>query len=53
MTHKDLTDGWREHVNDAAAFLVDDLRSDGQSLAIAREAFIAEFDRMAAQLDAA
>jgi hypothetical protein len=53
MTHKDLTGDWRKRVNDVAAFLAEDLRSDGQSLAIAREAFIAEFDRMAAQLDAA
>lgn len=53
MTHKDLSNDWREHVLDVAAFLAEGLHEAGQSLAIAREAFIAEFDRMAAQLDAA
>ncbi len=52
MSHKDLSADWREHVNDVAAFLAEDLHGAGQSLAITREAFIAEFDRVAAQLDA-
>ena len=53
MSHKDLSDDWREHVLDVAAFLAEDLHEAGQSLAIAREAFIIEFDRVAAKLDAA
>lgn len=52
MSHKDLSDDWREHVL-AAAFLAVDLHEAGQSLAIAREAFINEFDRLAEKLDAA
>lgn len=51
--HKDLSDDWRQHALEVAAFLAEDLHEAGQSLALTREAFIAEFDRVAAQLDAA
>lgn len=52
MSHKDLRDDWRERVNRAACCLAEELHDAGQSLAIAREAFINEFDRLAAKLDA-
>lgn len=53
MSHKDLSEDDREHLEYTARLWAQELFAEGQSLAIAREAWINAFDRTAAELDAA
>ncbi len=50
--HKDLSDGWRRIVERAAGTTANLTNIEGQSLAIAREAWINAFDRAAEKLSA-
>jgi len=50
--HKDLDTGWRILIEDAARYMSRDLHNNAQSLAIAREAWIAAFDAAAEEQDA-
>lgn len=50
--HKDLSDGWREDIEDNANWVARHLAYEDQSLALAREAWINAFDRAAEELDA-
>ena len=50
--HKDLSDGWRQIVENAAETTANLTNIEGQSLALAREAWINAFDRAAEELDA-
>ncbi len=49
--HKDLSQNAREAIEVKARMRVLLLMKSGESLALAREAWIAEFDRMAAEMD--
>jgi len=49
--HKDLDMGWRILVEDASRYMSEDLREHGQSIALAREAWINAFDKAASELD--
>ena len=49
--HKDLSEEWRGDVNCWARDLAGWLTQGGQSLAIAREAWLAAFDKAAEELD--
>ena len=51
MAHKDLSDEWRKDAEGWARNLAGRLTQDGQSLAIAREAWLAAFDKAAEELD--
>lgn len=50
--HKDLSEATRSHIVYTAENWAKALRFDGESLALAREAWIEAFDRMAEELDA-
>jgi hypothetical protein len=50
--HKDLSDGYRDDIEQAARELAQRMFEQGESLAIAREAMINAFDRAAEELDA-
>lgn len=50
--HKDLSDEWRGQIERAASHDARTLMRDGQSLALAREAWINAFDKAAQELDA-
>ena len=50
--HKDLSMGGRCLIEGAAQAAVYDLRERGDSMALAREAWLNAFDRMAVELDA-
>ena len=52
MAHKDLSDRWRIEVQECAFDMAAELNDFGQSLALAREAWINAFDRAAEELDA-
>ena len=52
MTHKDLSSEEREYVEATGTILARDLRRSGQSLALAREAWINAFDRAAEAMEA-
>ena len=49
--HKDLSDSLRPRVEGLADGMAQSLHAQGQSLAIAREAWINAFDKAAAELD--
>lgn len=49
--HKDLSDHWRTVIECAAEHCANFTSIEGQSLAIAREAWINAFDRSAEELD--
>lgn len=49
--HKDLSDEWREIVRLRAEMAATNLNEAGQSLAIAREAWVNAFDKAASELD--
>ena len=51
--HKDLSEDWRFIIEDAAAHGARYAFVSGQSLALAREAWINAFDKAAEELDAA
>ena len=51
MMHKDLSDEWREVVECDAAMVARNSHVRNQSLAIAREAWLAAFDKAASELD--
>jgi len=50
--HKDLSDTARASIEHGARGIVDALLQTGQSLGLAREAWINAFDKAAAELDA-
>ena len=50
--HKDLSDDWRGNMETSASVASQMLKTYGQSLALAREAWINAFDKAAAELDA-
>ena len=49
--HKDLSEEWRGYIEGAVESLAEGLFEDGESLAIAREAWLAAFDKAAEELD--
>ena len=51
MMHKDLSDDWRDWLETQAMLLAVSAFHEGQSLAIAREAWLAAFDKAAEELD--
>ena len=52
MAHKDLSEAWRGQIERAAEHDARTLTRDGQSLALAREAWISAFDKAAEELEA-
>ena len=49
--HKDLSDEWRFGLEEEAGIWARSLHEVGESLAIAREAWLAAFDKAAEELD--
>ncbi len=52
MAHKDLSDEARSHIEWTARNWAMTLKAEGQSLALAREAWINAFDKAASELEA-